>query len=305
MRSHLLPVLLLVALSGGLDAQAPPARLDWSADDSAHIAFATAHGRAYRGAHSIVWAPADSLDSAWLAAFVDSLDVGLAQLEDLIGGPHPWQRIADRPVRFYLSPGRFVSHASGRDAVFISLRAVRQRYAPYLHEAAHELLAAPPPFAPWEYPDSAAEEAAAARFPGWLSEGLADYLAQTAAAATGFPEGDVFEIGGLAKADSVCAARLAGSPRRAEILEKVGGEGRLEALFTDERAQVAPVFYACSQSFTRYLADRVGVRTLVALFARVPSGTWPADLKAAAGESLDALRRAWLVGIGVEQVARD
>ena len=304
-RSPLAPALFLVTVSGGLGAQTPPARLDWSADDSVRIALATAHGHAYRGAHSVVWAPADSLDPTWLAAFVDSLDVGLAHLEDLIGGPYPWQRIANRPVRFYLSPGRFVSHASGRDAVFISLRAVRQRYAPYLHEAAHELLAPAAPFSPWEYPDSAAEEAAAARFPVWLSEGLADYLAQTVAAATGFPEGDVFEIGGLAKADSVCAARLSGSPRRAEILDKVGGNGRLEALFTDERAQVAPVFYACSQSFTRYLADRIGVRTLVVLFSRVPSGAWLSDLAAAAGEPLDALRRAWLVGIGVEQVARD
>jgi len=305
MRSSLAPALLVVALSGGLGAQTPPLRLDWSADDSARIAFATAHGQAYRGAHSIVWAPADSLDPTWLAAFVDSLDVGLSRLEELIGGPYSWQRIADRPVVFYLSPGRFVSHASGRDAVFISLRAVRQRYAPYLHEAAHELLAASFPFYPYEYPDSVAEEAAAADFPQWLSEGLPDVLAQTAAAATGFPEGDVFEIGGLARADSACAARLSGSPRRAEILEKVGGRGRLQALFTDERPQVAPVFYACGQSFTRYLAERVGVRTLVVLFSRVPSGAWLADLEAAAGQRLDGLRRAWLVGIGVEPAARD
>jgi hypothetical protein len=282
-----------------LGAQAqPPARLDWSAGDSARIAFATAHGHAYRGAHAVVWAPPDSLDPEWLAAFVDSLDEGLAQLEDLIGGPYPWQRIANRPVQFYLSPGRFVSHASGHDAVFISLRAVRERFAPYLHEAAHELLAPPAPFYPWEYPDSAAEEAAAARFPGWLAEGLADYVAQTVAAATGFPEGDVFRVGGLGKADSVCAARLAGSRCRTEILDKVGGNGRLEALFTDERPQVAPVFYACSQSFTRYLVDRIGVRTLVAHFSRIPSGVWLSDLEATAGESLDALRRAWLVGIG-------
>jgi hypothetical protein len=301
----LAPALLLVTLSGELGAQTPPARLDWSADDSARIAFATAHGHDSRGGHSIVWAPADSLDPTWLTAFVDSLDAGLARLKDLIGGPYSWQRIANRPVLFYLSPGRFVSHASGRDAVFISLRAVRQRYAPYLHEAAHELLAPPAPFYPYEYPDSVAEEVAAARFPVWLSEGLADYVALTAASATGFPEGDVFEIGGLARADSVCAARLSGSRRRAEILDKVGGNGRLQALFTDERAQVAPAFYACSQSFTRYLADRVGVRTLVVLFSRVPSGTWLADLEAAAGQSLDALRRAWLVGIGLERTARD
>jgi hypothetical protein len=252
----------------------------------------------------VVWAPADSLDARWLEAFLDSLDRGLAHLEELVGGPHPWQRIGGRPVQFYLSPGRFVSHASGRDAVFISLSLVRARRAPFLHEAAHELLAGPFPFYPYEHPDSAAEEAAAARFPLWLGEGLPDVLAQTAAAATGFPEGDVFQIGGLARVDSACAARLAASARQAEILEKVGGNGWLEALFTSERAQVAPIYYACSQSFTKYLADRIGIRALVSIFARIPSGRWTADLEAAAGEPLPALRQRWLAAVRHQSGAR-
>ena len=273
---------------------APPAPLNWDSDDSARVAFLTAHGRAYTGAQVIVWAPPDSLDARWLASFVDSLATGVAALRRLMGGAYAWQRIGQRPVTFYLSPGRFVSHASGAGAVFISLARVRSGGAPYLHEAAHELLAPPAPFAPFEYADSVAEARAAARFPQWLNEGFPDYLAQATASATGFHEGDVFAIGGLAKVDSTCAARLAQSPRRAEILEKVGLQGRLAALFTTERAEVAPVFYACSQSFTKYVVDRVGVRTVVAAFPHIPGGTWVADLEAAAGTSLEALRSAWL-----------
>jgi hypothetical protein len=278
----------------------PPAALDWSADDSARVTFLARHGREYRRAHAIVMAPPDSLDPAWLEAWVDSLDRALAHMAGLMGAPYAWQRLGGRPVRFYLSPGRFVSHASGRDAVFISLARVRDGQAPYLHEAAHEMLAPPAPFFPYEHADSAAEEQAAAVFPLWLSEGLPDVLAQSAAAATGFREGDVFAVGGLERADSTCAARLAASPRRAEILEKVGGRGRLEALFTTDRAQVAPVFYACSQSFTRSLAGRVGLRALVVLFPLIPSGRWAAALEAATGDSLPALRRAWLTAIGAE-----
>jgi len=212
-----------------------------------------------------------------------------------MGGPYPWQRIARRPVEFYLSPGRFVSHASGKGAVFVSLTRVRQGTAPLLHEAAHELLAPTALFFPYEHADSVVAESVAVRFPHWLSEGLADYLAQSTAAATGFREGDVFEIGGLAAVDHACVTRLAASPRRAEILAKVGGQGFLEALFTTERAGVAPVFYACSQSFTKFLVDRMGLRAVVALFPEIPADTWLTRLPA----PLDTLRRDWAAAIGV------
>jgi len=285
----------LAVAPAALRAQTPPpVPLDWDSDDSARVAFLTAHGRAYTGTQLVVWAPPDSLDTRWLDAFVDSLATSLGALRRLMGAPYTWQRIGQRPVTFYLSPGRFVSHASGVGAVFISLTRVRSGTAPFLHEASHELLAPPAPFAPYEYSDSVASERAAARYPLWLSEGLPDYLAQATASATGFHEGDVFSIGGLAKVDSTCAARLADSPRRAQILEKVGRAGRLGALFTTERAQVAPVFYACSQSFTKYVVERVGIRTVVAAFPHIPAGTWVTDLEAAAGTSLEALRSAWL-----------
>ena len=203
---------LLAVAATALRAQTPPpppaataAPLDWDSDDSARVAFLTAHGRAYTGAQLIVWAPPDSLDARWLPAFVDSLATSLGAMRRLMGGPYAWQRIAQRPVTFYLSPGRFVSHASGAGAVFISLTRVRSGSAPYLHEAAHELLAPPAPFSPFEYADSIAADRAAAAFPQWLSEGFPDYLAQATASATGFHEGDVFAIGGLAKVDSTCA----------------------------------------------------------------------------------------------------
>jgi hypothetical protein len=242
----------------------------------------------------VVWVPRDSLDSRWLSTFLDSLSRSVSRLKALIGGPYAWQRIGTRPVRFYFSPDRFISHADGRDGVFISLGRVRRGDAPFLHEAAHELLAPPPPFYPFEYPDSLAEERAAAAFPFWLSEGLPDYLAQTTSATTGFHEGDVFEIGGLGKVDSVCAARLAGASRRAEIVERVGRTGRLQALFTTDRAEVAPVYYACSQSFTKHVVARVGLPVVVGLFPKIPSGAWQASVESAAGQPLERLRQGWL-----------
>jgi hypothetical protein len=282
------------------DVASAPAPIDWSADDSARIAYLTTQGRAYRAPGIVLWAPVDSLEARWLGAFADSLSQGIAGLKALIGA-HPWQRIENREIQFYLAPDRFVSHASGMGAVFLSLNSVRQKYSPFLHEAAHELLAPAAPFAPYEYPDTLVGDSVAARFPFWLFEGFPDYLAQRVAESTGFREGDVFEIGGLAKSDSTCAARLAASSRKHEILERVGGSGRLEALFTTERREVAPTFYACSQAFTNYLVGRIGVERTVALFPAIKRDTWRDQLESAAGEPLEVIRRKWLAGIGVTQ----
>jgi hypothetical protein len=286
---------LLLGVTVTLRGQTPaPKPIDWSEDDSARVAYLTSHGRSYRRPEIVVWVPRDSLDPRWLGSFIDSLSGAVGGLKTLVGGPYAWQRIGARPVRLYFSPDRFISHADGRDGVFISLERVRRRDAPFLHEVAHELLVPAPPFYPFEYPDSLAEEQAAAAFPFWLSEGLPDYLAQTASAASGFLEGDVFAIGGLGKVDSVCAARLAGSSRRAEVVERIGRTGRLAALFTTDRAQVAPVYYACSQSFTKHVVARVGLPAVVALFPRIPEGTWRGALESAAGQPLERLRQAWL-----------
>jgi hypothetical protein len=290
---------LLLALSARLSAQSPaPAALDWASEDSSRIAFVTAHGQARQYPGVVIWALADSLDPAWFEPFEDSIAAGVRALRTLVG-VHSWQRIGRRPVVYYLSPGRFISHATGHDTVFIALGHIQRGWAPFLHEAAHELLDPPAPFAPFEYPDSLEGERALARFPYWLNEGMPDYLAQAVVQATGFREGDVFDIGGLARVDSTCGARLSGHPRRAEIAARIGGTGPLDALFTTEREQVAPAFYACSQSFTRFLVDRVGVEAMVALFPGIPDGTWLAELERRAGAALPALRRAWLASLHV------
>jgi hypothetical protein len=287
------PLLAVISLAIQTPPAAPPAPVDWWSEDSARIASLRTHGRRYSTADAVVWAPADSVDPAWLQAFTDTLSAGLRVMKQLMGGPYEWQRIGQRPVTYYFSTGRFISHANGDGSLMISVSRLRQRNAPFLHEAAHELLAPRGVFAPFEHGDSAAEERAAARFHQWLSEGLPDYLAQATVSTTGFAEGDVLAIGGLAKVDSVCATRLAGSAYRAAILEKVGGVGRLAALFTTDRSVVAPVFYACSQSFTKFIVERVGVRKVVTLFPRIPTGAWVGDLEAAAGASLDSLRHEW------------
>jgi hypothetical protein len=300
--SILVAAMILVAVGGRLAGQTPPPStfIDWSADDSARVAFLAAHGRAVRGPGVIFWTPDDSLDRGWVTAFADSLGRAVGRLRSSIG-THLWQRLGDRPVVFYVSPDRFVSHASGRGAVFLSLRSVRERYAPFLHEASHVLLAAAFPFYPVEAGDSLREERAGDRFHFWLSEGLADYLAQRAAGDTGFREGDVFAVGGLARSDSTCAARLDAHPRRDEILARLGRPGWLDALYTAERGEVAPTYYACSQALTRYLVSRIGLEPVISAFSRIRSDPGLGDMTRAAHRPLEGLRRDWLASVGIRE----
>ncbi|MEO7987792.1 MAG: hypothetical protein ABI766_14785 [Gemmatimonadales bacterium] len=291
---------LPLAMASHLVAQNPPAAaIDWWSEDSTRIAFVRAHGQPRTYPHVVIWSPSDSLDPRWLPSFEDSLAAGLDALRALIGTPRPWQRIGNRPVVIILSPGRFISHATGQDTVLIALVHVRKGWAPFLHEAAHELLAPPAPFSPYEYADTLVGEQKAAVFPFWLSEGLPDYLAQSVVQTTGFREGDVFEIGGLGKVDSTCRVRLSGHPRRGAIAARIGGQGRLEALYTTEREQVAPTYYACSQSFTKYLASRIGLSAVVELMPAIPSGHWLAQLETRAGAALPVLRREWLAALNI------
>ena len=298
-------VAILAAVRRPLAAQtpSPPTFIDWAADDSARVAFLAAHGHPVRAPGIVLWTPDDSLDPGWVTAFADSLGRAVALLRSSIG-THPWQRLRDRPVVFYVSPDRFVSHASARGAVFLSLRSVRERYAPFLHEASHELLAGAFPFYPVEAGDSLREERAGERFHFWLSEGLADYLAQRAAEAAGFREGDVFAVGGLARSDSTCAARLGANPRRGEILARLGRPGWLNPLYTAERGEVAPTYYACSQALTRYLVSRVGLEPVISAFSRIRSDPGLGDLTAAARQPLEALRRDWLRSNGIREADR-
>ena len=284
-----------------------PQSLNWSDDDSARVAWLEANGRRIVGKQAIVWAPSDSVSASHQAALVDSIDAGLVLVRRAMGQLRSWQRIANRPVRYYLSTGRFIAHASGNDAVFIPVNRVLSGLAPYLHEASHELLAPTAPFYGWEYADSVVGAAAARNMPLWLFEGVPDYLAQSAAQVGNLHEGDVFEIGGLAKVDSVCAARAQASPRRDEILRTIGATGRVEALFTTDRAQVAPIFYACAQSMTKLLVETIGVQETVNLFPAIKDGTWEAAIARSATVPVATLRKRWLVrtGFAVEDSTAD
>src|SRR5262245_39712075 len=180
-----LSLLLSIFTIVGLSAQQA---LNWAADDGKRITELEARGIRSEGTYAVVWMPPDLMSEPERKALVDRLDRGVLALRALIG-THDWQVVRDQKINYYLSADQFVSHASGRAAVFVPVARVQDGRAPYLHEAGHELLARASP--------RGLMADGRPRISLWLSEGLADYVGQTAARRAGITEGDVFAVGGL------------------------------------------------------------------------------------------------------------
>ncbi|MEZ5283960.1 MAG: hypothetical protein R2712_03950 [Vicinamibacterales bacterium] len=279
---------LTLSLLPALAASQPaPQALNWSADDGARIERLSREGTRLDGAHVVIWFP-PSLPRADGDALLARLDPGVEALRAKVGR-HEWQSVREPRITYYLSDDQFVSHASGRGAVFVPMARVLDGRAPFLHEATHELLAARTPAGPGAPPP--------ARRPLWLTEGLPDFIAQTVAAESGIREGDVFATGGLAGVDGVCATRAA-TADGAVMAAAVGTLERPAALFTTDRPRFAPTFYACSFSFVKFLAGRAGLPAVVAAMGVPPSDTVSA-LERAAGGPIAQLAADWRRAIGL------
>jgi hypothetical protein len=291
-----LTILLAMAASPAYaqTASPPAAPIDWSADDATRVADLTATGERREGAQVILFTPRGALEDAQEAELLERLDKGVKALRGVVG-THAWQVVKEQKLTYYVCPDRFVAHASGRAAIFIPIARVQDGRAPFLHEAGHELLAT---FSrPVGATDPAQRERILSSRPLWLGEGLADYVGQTAASRAGVTEGDVFDIGGLAGADAACRERLKG-PRGAEVLPFIGAVGAPAALFTTDRQQVAPIFYACGTSFTKHLVDRIGLAETIALMPHIVPGTVLPRIEQVAGVSMDRIRADWRAAIG-------
>lgn len=273
--------------------EAPRPRI--SDDDSARVASPHATSDSLPGQRVTAWFPRDSVPHATMRALVDSLDAAVPALERFVGGPYPWQRLGDRRIVYHFRPGRFVAHTTDA-AIFVPLWRAQNGTAPLLHETVHVLTVPTTPYYPWEMGDSVGLSRYHARHPVWFVEGYADYAAKAVAAALPFGEGDPLETGTPAQVDSICAARLRG-PRGSEVAPYIGAGGVLPSLFTTDRRAVAPTFYACSSSFTRFLAERTSPAFLASLFPDITSGRMEARIREQTGGTLAELRAEWLARI--------
>lgn len=269
-------------------AQSTAQPLNWAGDDGARVEVLKKTGVRVEGAHAVLWTPADAFTDEQRRELLKKLDLGLPAVKRLVGR-HSWQIVGDQKITYYVSSDRFVSHATGRGAVFIPLVRVQDGRAPFFHEVSHEYLA------PRRTPTTGAARPGSR--PLWLMEGLADFVGQSAAGEAGVIEGDVFDTGGLPGVDRTCATRLQ-EPIGRQVVAAIGENAELPALFTTDRQTVAPTFYACSFSFTKFLIGKVGLGEVIALMPIFPSGGVPKRVEQLTHTTIAHLREEWLRAIG-------
>lgn len=285
-------------LSAGLVACGDPpesesaAPLNWSADDSSRIAWLELNGDTIVNASVRIWFPADSIPRELVSHVSDQLDRAVPYLNRLIGAPLEWQRHRGR-ITIYLAADRFIAHLSSSGAVVIPASSAVDGSAPYLHEISHVLLQPIGPHRPAEFVDSAEAERVRTVRALWLVEGFPDYLAQETAAALSFAEGDVFDTGGPLGVDSTCAAYLA-DPANERVKTAIGSPGELSALFTENRETVAPAFYTCAYSFTKFLVEATSPRFVASLFPIMAQGQVEDRIAQQTGQTVAMLRAAWV-----------
>ena len=265
----------------------PPDRLDPRARNAALVASVSGDkGASATVGRITVHVPAGAMAAADIRNLAESLNRGFDGLIAFTHSPRTWQRVPDT-VDYYFHPEMFISHGDAENnRLFIAFPRLQSGDAPLLHEATHVLLYPKPAFIT-SHPELLDERREGST---WLFEGLASYVALAVADQTGLTEGDPLNTGPPSEMDARCAKGLA-SPVGAEIAPFIGSPGEPASLTSRaRRLEVAPVFYDCATSFTKFVAEAAGIEAVVDSLSAVDS---EAQIAAAAGKSMDALRDEW------------
>jgi hypothetical protein len=282
----------LLFLSGVALAQPAADTFDPRSRDEAHVARLSGdNGASATAGRVTVYVPAGALSGEELTALAEKLNRGFTGLVAFTHSPRSWQRVPSN-VSYYFHAEMLISHADPeRDRLFIAFPRLQNGEAPLLHEAVHVLLSPSAEHlrAHPEFLDETTE------WSDWLYEGIASYVGESVAAETGIVEGDPIGWGKLAEVDARCAT-ASSTPVGAEVLPFIGAPGIPAALLSrSRRLEVAPPFYACATSFTKFLVAAIGIDAVL------DSMSTPASedaIAAAAGKSMDQLRADWRRAIG-------
>ena len=91
--------------------------------------------------------------------------------------------------------------------------------------------------------------------------------------------------------DSVCATKIK-SVKGEKVLEYIGKEGSMRELFGNDRREYAPIFYTCSCSFTKYLAETYGLPNLVK--ANSEFELEHSSIEKYTGKTMNQLKQEWM-----------
>lgn len=226
----------------------------------------------YDGVKATLYVEGGSLTSAEAARFCRLLDKGIADIEAYLGPAAP-DGLREGRIVYRVGDALPYSMTRGR-SVFLMRARVRSDSAPYLHETVHVLVPAP-------------------HRSLWLSEGFASYVESHISQSMGGYDAHVFSRTGNRGVDGEAARWLAREAGRA-VLPYVGAPGQPPEMLSERRRVAAP-FYVLSQSFSKFLVERLGLGRVIAL---VSSRDPEVALARTSGRPVEAWKAEWLATIG-------
>jgi hypothetical protein len=221
-----------------------------------------------------------ALSAAEQARFARLVDDGIRDIETYLRPAAGARGLRDGRITYRI--GDEMPYALTRGTtVFLPVSRVRTSAAPYLHETVHVLVRAP-------------------HRSVWLSEGFASYVDGYVVEHLGGYDARVFTRGGNRGVDAEARGWLARDLGRA-VLPYVGVSGEPPGMAWDRRRVAAP-FYVMSQSFTKFLVERLGLGPVL---DAVSSHDPEAALARASGRTLEAWRTEWRASLGPERARED
>jgi len=218
-----------------------------------------------------------ALTPSQAARFARLLDQGIADVESYLRPAAP-EGLREGRIVYRVVDDLPYSMTRGRHVSLMAER-VRTDSAPYLHETVHVLLPAP-------------------NRSIWLSEGFASFVESHVSETIGGYDAHVFSRTGNRGVDGEAARWLSRGPGR-EVLPYVGVPGEPPEMLSERRRVAAP-FYVLSQSFAKFLIERLGLARVIAL---VSSPDPEGDLARVSGRTVEAWKTEWLAAIGVPAAA--
>lgn len=258
-------------------AQTPKTR------DDAVVARLHAGGVRHERPSVVLWVGPDALPAAEAEAFADALDRGVAEIGELLGTMLDTAHYAEDKVQVFVARGVEASHVYGgyshmqydKPYLFLDARRVRRGGAPFMHELTH-LMA-------WRFGSHS------------LREGFATYVELEVGGRVPGGLSGLFGMTDAATADAR-ARTLLSTEAGARIATLMGRNGIPPADATDPSDMVSrETYYALSQSFVRFMVERIGLATFMRVYSDPDSETAIARLT---GISMDVWRERWMRALG-------
>jgi hypothetical protein len=226
----------------------------------------------YESGRAILEVEDDSLPPEAAQRFCRQLGQGISDIESYLR-PSAAGLLYEGPIVYRVGESVGFSTTRGRTVVLMAER-VRAGSAPYLHETVHVLVRSP-------------------NRAVWLREGFASYVESYVAEHIGGYDSHVFSRGGNRTVDREAAVWL-GRENGRSVLPYVGTLGEPPRMEDDRRGVAAP-FYVLSQSFTKFLVERVGLAQVLGLLSSSDPAT---ELRRGSGRTPEDWKADWLRSIG-------